>query len=95
MSACTSSEAARVRKRRRTMVLLGALAVTTFAVTGLLLGTGCIFDSGGYDGGGQRSSIPVESPTASNSEDPGKGPEADEQPDPDEDPDKPKKDAAK
>jgi hypothetical protein len=51
----------RVRARRRIVVTLGLVAMTSTGIAAVGLGTGCIFDSGGYQGGGRRSGAPAPS----------------------------------
>jgi len=58
----------RVRARRRLAFSAGLgvmLASATAAVTIGAFGSGCIFDQGGYDGGGRRETSPTATDTES------------------------------
>jgi hypothetical protein len=61
----------RIRARRR---IVFATGLTTMLLTGaaaLAFGAGCIFDDGGYDGGGRRTGAPTATDTTQPS--PGSG----------------------
>jgi hypothetical protein len=64
MSGSTTGRAARARAATRVVVAAGIVALTTLTVMGVVLGSGCIFDDGGYDGGGRRIGAPIETNSA-------------------------------
>lgn len=60
----------RVRARRRIVVTLGLVAMTSTGIAAVGLGTGCIFDQGSYQGGGRRSGAPEPSQSETSEEEP-------------------------
>jgi hypothetical protein len=48
----------RVRARRRIVLTLGLVVMASTGIAAVGFGSGCIFDSGGYQGGGRRSGAP-------------------------------------
>jgi hypothetical protein len=51
----------RIQKRRRITFAVGLLTMSLTAAAAVAFGSGCIFDEGGYDGGGRRTGAPTAS----------------------------------
>src|SRR5262249_39640347 len=50
---------ARARARRKVAFVIGLLGIVATGCAAVVLGSGCIFDEGGYDGGGRRVGAPT------------------------------------
>lgn len=55
-----SCEKAILRRRRRFLALGGTTALLLLTATAVGLATGCVFDQGGYQGGGRRTGTPTD-----------------------------------
>jgi hypothetical protein len=57
-----------IRKRRRTALTAGLMAMLGTAVMAIVVASGCIFDEGNYQGGGRRTGTPTASDTSGGEE---------------------------
>ncbi len=60
----TKPRAREIQTRRRVVFFLGVASLVASGASATLFASGCIFDEGGYDGGGRRTGAPLETETA-------------------------------